>query len=80
MMARDQSGVRGRLASTLESVCRAEFADNDRGGLQSHAGDRVQQRTLVIQVGTKLGLSSTCSSISSSRAEIFSLISSSRSW
>ena len=52
MMAWDQPGVRGRLASTLESVCRTELADNDRRGLQPDARNPVQQRTLVVQVGT----------------------------
>jgi len=52
MVAWDQPGVRGRLASTLESVCRTELADNDRRGLQPDARNRIQQRTLVVQVGT----------------------------
>ena len=52
MMAWDQSGIRGRLAGTLEPVSRPEFADNDRCGLQTHAGNCPQQRTLVVQIGT----------------------------
>lgn len=52
MMAWNQSGIRSRLASTLEPICRTEFADNDRRSLQPHARNRIQQRTLVVQIGT----------------------------
>lgn len=40
VMAWNQACIRGCLAGTLKSVRGPELADNDRGGLQSHAGNR----------------------------------------